>query len=42
MDFAVPADNRIKSKDDEKTDKYLDLLGELKNYGTRRRRWYQL
>ena len=31
MDFAVPADHRIKLKDGEKKDKYLDLARELKN-----------
>ncbi len=30
MDFAVPADNRIKLKEWEKKDKYLDLARELK------------
>ena len=30
MDFAVPADHRIKLKDCEKKDKYLDLARELK------------
>ena len=30
MDFAVPADHRIKLKECEKKDKYLDLLRELK------------
>ena len=30
MDFAVPADHRIKLKDSEKKDKYLDLASELK------------
>ena len=30
MDFAVPADNRIKLKENKKKDKYLDLAGELK------------
>ena len=31
VDFAVPADNRIKLKESEKKDKYLDLARELKN-----------
>ena len=31
VDFAVPADNRIKLKGCEKKDKYLDLPKELKN-----------
>ena len=30
MDFAVPADRRIKLKKSEKKDKYLDLARELK------------
>ena len=30
MDFAVPADHRVKLKESEKNDKYLDLAGELK------------
>ena len=34
VDFAVPADHRIKLKECEKRDKYLDLARELKNYGT--------
>ena len=35
VDFAVPADHRIKLKEREKKDKYLDLAMELKkNYGT--------
>ncbi len=34
VDFAVPADHRIKPKACEKKDKYLDLARELKNYGT--------
>ena len=31
VDFAVPADHRIKLKECEKRDKYLDLARELKN-----------
>ena len=31
VDFAVPADHRIKLKEYEKKDKYLDLARELKN-----------
>ena len=34
VDFAVPADHRIKLKECEKRGKYLDLARELKNYGT--------
>ena len=30
VDFAVPADHRIKLKESEKRDKYLDLARELK------------
>ena len=34
VDFAVPADHRIKLKECEKKDKYLDFARELKkNYG---------
>ena len=29
MDFAVPADRRVKLKESEKKDKYLDLAREL-------------
>ena len=34
VNFAVPADQRIKLKESEKKDKYLDLAKELKNYRT--------
>ena len=30
MDFVVPVDDRIKLKEREKKDKYLDFAGELK------------
>ena len=30
MEFAVPADHRVKLKEKEKNDKYLDLTRELK------------
>ena len=30
MDFALPGDHRVKIKENEKRDKYLDLAGELK------------
>ena len=30
MDFAVPADHRIKLKESEKNDKYIDFVKELK------------
>ena len=30
MDFTVPADHRVKLKENEKWDKYLDLTRELK------------
>ena len=33
MDLAVPADNRIKLKENEKKHMYLDLARELKKYG---------
>ncbi len=32
-DFAIPADNRVKLKESEKRDKYLDLARELKKLG---------
>ena len=34
VDFAVPADHRVKLKENEKKDKYQDLARELKNRGT--------
>ena len=41
-DFAVPADHRIKLKEKEKKDKYLDLARELKkNSGTWKWSLYQ-
>ena len=36
VDFALPANHRIKLKESEKKDKYLNLAWELKIYGTRR------
>ena len=43
VDFAVPVDHRIKLKESEKKDKYLNLARELKkNYGTWRWWLYQL
>ena len=33
VDFVVPADHRVKLKESEKKDKYLDLTTELKNTG---------
>ena len=30
MDFAIPADHRVKQKESRKRDKYLDLARELK------------
>ena len=30
MDFAVPADNKVKNKENEKRDSFLDLTRELK------------
>ena len=41
-DFAVPADHRIKLKEIEKKNKYLDLARELKNSGTWKWRLYQI
>ena len=34
VDFAVPADHRVKQKESEKKDEYLDLAKKLKNDGT--------
>ena len=34
VDFAVPADHRVKWKENEKKDKYLDLARELKKCWT--------
>ena len=38
VDFAVMADYRVKLKESEKWNKYLDLASELENYGL----WCQL
>ena len=40
--FAVPADHKIKLKECEKKDKYLDLARELKNFGICSWQLYQL
>ena len=43
VEFAIPADHRVKLKESEKRDKYLDLARELKkNYGTLKWRWFKL
>ena len=43
VDFAVPADHRVKLKESKKRDKHQDLDRELKkNYRTWGWRWYQL
>ncbi len=34
VDFALPAEHRVKLKESEKKDKYQDLARELNNYGT--------
>ena len=34
VDIAIPTDRKVKLKESEKKDKYLDLGGELKNYRT--------
>ena len=34
VDFAVPVDHRVKSKESKKKDKYLDLTREMKNKQT--------
>ena len=36
MDFAAPADHRVKIKENEKSDKYLNLVWELKKLWTMR------
>ena len=41
VDFAVPADQKVKIKENEKRDKFFDLARELKRYGTWRWRWYE-
>ena len=41
VDFAVPADHRVKLKESKK-DKYLNLARKLKNCGTWKWRWYQM
>ena len=33
VNFAVPADHRVKLKESEKKDKYQDIAWELKNFG---------
>ena len=35
VDFAIPADQKLKLKESEKKEKYKDLGWELKNYGTK-------
>ena len=42
VDFAVPADRRIKLKESEKKDKYLDLSRELKKLWSMKLQLYQL
>ena len=42
VDFAVPADHKIKLKEYVKKDKYLDLARELKKTGTWQWQLYQL
>ena len=42
VDFALLADYRIKLKENEKKDKYLDLARNWKNYGTWRWQLYQM
>ena len=34
VEFAVPTDHKVKLKESEKKDKYLDLAREFKNCGT--------
>ena len=40
--YICPADLRLKLKEIEKKDKYLDLTRELKNYGTWKWHWYEI
>ena len=42
VNFAVPADHRIKLKEWEKKDKYMELARELENYGIWRWQLYRL
>ena len=45
MDFVVPVDLRVKIKENEKSDKYMDLTRELKKKKKateHQLRWYQL
>ena len=35
MDFDIPVDHRVNSKESKKGDEYLDIAKELKNYGTK-------
>ena len=42
MDFTIPANHRVKLKESEKKNKYLNLVRELKKNGTWKWRLYQL
>ena len=42
VDFSVPADHRIRIKESEKIEKYLDLARELKKLYNAKVIWYQL
>ena len=42
VDFAVSANHRLKVKENEKRDKFLDFARELKIYGTQKGPCYQL
>ena len=42
VDFAVPADHKIKIKENEERDEYLYLVRKLKSCGTWRWSWYQM
>ena len=42
VDFAVPADHRVKLKESKKKDNYLDLAREFKKCEISKWRWYQL
>ena len=42
VDFVISTNYKWKLKESETSDKYLDLAREIKKYGTRNWRWYQL
>ena len=42
VDFAIPVDHRVKIKENEKRDRYLNFARELKSYSVWKWQWYQL